>query len=193
MGKKQRYADHCILVIDVESTCQENQNGKPQEEFISEIIEVGYTVLDYKMNEIREKGSIIIKPERSVVTPFCTALTGHTQEAVDRGISWAEACETLQRDLISGGRLWGSYGDYDRAMFVKMCQMYNVKYPMTPQHLNVKALSTVILGGVSGLGGTLSKLGMFFEGKQHSGRDDAYNVARILQHYKAKFGEKIFV
>lgn len=191
MGKKQKYRDNCILVIDVESTCNENKDGQPQEEFVSEIIEVGYAILDYKLNEIKEKGSIVVKPERSVVTPFCTNLTGWTQEAVDRGISWAEACKTLEQDLISGGRLWCSYGDYDRAMFVKMCQMYNVKYPMTPQHLNLKAISTVVLGGVYGLAGCLSKLKMNFEGRHHNGSDDAYNAARILQYYKAKFGEKI--
>lgn len=188
MSKKQKYSDHSILVIDVESTCEENKNSRPREEFVSEIIEIGYTVLDYKDNVLKESGSIIVRPRLSVVTPFCTELTGHTQEIVDRGISWAEACETLERDLISGGRLWASYGEYDRSMFKKMCDLYKVKYPLTPQHLNVKALSTVVLSEVCGLGRCLSRLGMNFEGRQHSGRDDSYNIARILQHYKSKFG-----
>jgi inhibitor of KinA sporulation pathway (predicted exonuclease) len=193
LSKKQKYSDNCILVIDVESTCDENKDGKPKETIISEIIEVGYAVLDYNLNEIKEKGSIVVKPCQSVITPFCTSLTGWTQEAVDRGISWAEACKTLEEDLISGGRLWASYGNYDREMFVKMCQMYNVKYPMIPQHLNIKAISTVMLGGVYGLAGCLHKLKMNFEGRHHLGSDDAYNAARILQYYKAKFGDRILI
>jgi len=191
MAKKQRYADNCILVVDVESTCDENRDGQPQEEFISEIIEIGYAVLDYKENEIKETGSIVVKPIESVITPFCEKLTGWSQEAVDRGISFAEACETLQRDLISGGRLWSSYGDYDRAMFNKMCKRREVKYPFTPQHLNLKSLATVLNGKVSGLGRALSLAGLQFEGRQHNGRDDAFNIARLLQHYKTKFGEAI--
>ena len=188
MSKKQRYSDNCILVVDVESTCDENKAGQPKEHLISEIIEIGYTVLDYKTNEIKEKGSIVVRPIESVITPFCTNLTGWTQEAVDRGISFSEACRTVEQDLMGGGRLWASFGEYDRTMFVEMCKRRGVKYPFTAQHLNVKALSTVVLGGVGGLGRTLTKLGMNFEGRQHSGVDDAYNVARILQRYKEKFG-----
>jgi len=192
MSKKQKYSDNCILVIDIEATCLENQNGQPQEEFISEIIEIGYAVLDYKINEIKGTGSIIIKPIQSVVTKFCTDLTGHTQESVDRGISFAEACQTLQSDLMSGGRLWASYGNYDLDMFKKECQRKNVKYPFVAQHLNIKAMATVLNGSVNGLGRTLSLLKMNFEGRHHSGHDDAYNTARILQHYKNKFGAQIF-
>lgn len=193
MSKKQKYSDNCILVIDVESTCQENKDSQPQEEFISEIIEIGYTVLDYKINEIRESGSIIVKPIESAVTPFCTSLTGLTQEIVDRGISFEEACQTLMSNLKAGSRLWGSYGEYDRSMFIKMCERRNVKYPFTPQHANIKSLATIMNGEVNGLGRTLSLLKMSFEGRHHSGKDDSYNAARILQYYKAKFGEKIFV
>lgn len=191
MSKKQKYSDNCILVVDVEATCQENKDGQPQEEFVSEIIEIGYAVLDYKINEVKETGSIIVKPIQSVVTPFCTNLTGHTQESVDRGISFAEACQTLQSDLMSGGRLWASFGNYDLEIFKKECQRKNVKYPFVPQHLNIKAIATVINGEVNGLGRTLSLLKMSFEGRHHSGRDDAYNTARILQYYKNKFGAKI--
>lgn len=193
VSKKQKYSDNCILVIDVESTCNENKNGKLQEEFVSEIIEIGYTVLNYKINEIKESGSIIVKPLRSVVTLFCNQLTGLTQEIVDRGISWAEACKTLEQDLISGGRLWSSYGNYDKTMLEKMCKMYNVKYPMVLQHLNVKALNTVMTGEVCGLGRCLTRLGMNFEGKPHSGVDDSFNTARILQYYKTKFGAQILI
>lgn len=193
MSKKQKYSDNCILVVDVESTCQENKDGQPQETFVSEIIEVGYAVLDYKTNEIKEDGSIIVKPIQSVVTPYCTNLTSLTQEIVDRGISFQEACETLQRDLISGGRLWGSFGNYDVEMFRKECERKNVKYPFTPQHANIKSFCTLMNGEVNGLGRALSKIGLNFEGRHHSGKDDARNAARILQYYKAKLGATVLI
>jgi inhibitor of KinA sporulation pathway (predicted exonuclease) len=190
VGKK-RYSDNCIIVVDIESTCWDEQNtpenGSTVVDPVSEIIEIGYAVLDYKVNEIKETGSIVVRPTESVVSPFCTRLTGWTQEAVDRGISFEEACRTLEGDLKAGSRLWASYGNYDLEMFRQQCQRRNVKYPFTPQHCNVKSLATIMNGEVNGVGRTLSLLGMNFEGRQHSGRDDAYNIARILQYYKSKF------
>ena len=95
---KKRYSDHNIIVVDVESTCDENDpiTGRPRELFVSEIIEIGYAILDFETNEIKENGSIVVRPEESIVTPFCQRLTGWTQEAVDRGISFQEACKTLE-------------------------------------------------------------------------------------------------
>jgi inhibitor of KinA sporulation pathway (predicted exonuclease) len=195
MGKKQKYSDNCIIVVDIESTCWDDkntpENGSTVVDPVSEIIEIGYAILDYKLNEIKESGSIVVRPTESKVSEFCTALTGWTQEQVDRGISFEEACRTLESDLQAGGRLWASYGNYDLEMFKQQCQRRNVKYPFVPQHLNIKSLATVINGEVNGLGRTLSLLKMSFEGRKHSGRDDAFNAARILQYYKAKFEEKI--
>lgn len=181
---KKRYSDNNIIVIDIESTCDENDltTGRPQELFVSEIIEIGYAILDYVSNEIKENGSIVIKPEESVVTKFCTNLTGWTQEAVDRGISFREACRTLEGDLKAGSRTWASHGNYDLEMFRKMCKKMDVKYPFTPQHLNTKPMAAMFTGEVAGLGRTLSLLGLQFEGRQHSGKADAYNTARIIQH-----------
>jgi inhibitor of KinA sporulation pathway (predicted exonuclease) len=197
MSKHRKYEDNCILVVDIESTCWDDknapENGAIVVDPVSEIIEIGYAVLDYKINEIKESGSIVVRPIESIVSPFCQRLTGWTQEQVDRGITFEEACKTLQGGLKAGSRLWASYGNYDLDMFRKQCERRNVKYPFVPQHLNIKALSTVINGEVNGLGRTLSLLGLQFEGKQHSGKDDAFNTARILQYYKAKFGEKILI
>lgn len=190
MGKKQqRYSDHCIIVVDIESTCQENIDGVPQEEFVSEIIEIGYAILNTQDNQIIETGSIVVKPEVSKITPFCTNLTGWTQEAVDRGISFKEACETLSGSLRAGSRPWASFGNYDAAMFKKQCERTGVKYPFTPQHLNVKPMAFTFTSEMAGTGRTLSLLGLQFEGRQHSGKDDAYNVARILQFLALKHKE----
>jgi inhibitor of KinA sporulation pathway (predicted exonuclease) len=188
LGKK-RYSDNCIIVVDVESTCDENDpiTGRPKELFISEIIEIGYAILDYGTNEIKENGSLVIRPEESVVTPFCSNLTGWTQAAVDRGISFQEACKTLGSDLKAGSRVWSSFGNYDLEMFKKMCQRRQVKYPYTPQHLNIKPMAAMFTGEMGGLGRTLSLLGLQFQGRQHSGKDDAFNAARILQYLSKKY------
>ncbi len=182
--------DPIILTIDIECTCWPTDalpSGMQQE-----IIEIGYSLLDYKSNIIQEHGSIIVKAIESTVSTFCKDLTGLTQEKVDRGITFEEACKTLQSDFKSGSRLWASFGYFDEKIFRKMCERRNVPYPFIDQHLNLKSISTVLLGQhVKGIGHTLSLLGLNFEGKLHSGDWDSYNATRILQYYKAKFGERI--
>jgi inhibitor of KinA sporulation pathway (predicted exonuclease) len=108
-----------ILVVDVESTCWEVDPPAGQE---SEIIEIGLCVLDVATCQRLEKRSIIVRPERSTVSAYCTALTTLTPEDVEGGISLDEACRILQREYSSRQRLWASYGDYDRLQFERNCQ-----------------------------------------------------------------------
>jgi len=80
-----------ILVIDVESTCWE---GNPPEGQESEIIEIGVCTLGVASGERVERESILVKPQRSTVSSFCTRLTTLTQAQVETGISFNEACKT---------------------------------------------------------------------------------------------------
>ena len=105
---------HQILVVDIEATCWETKPPRGQE---SEIIEIGICVLDVRLRKRVEKRSILVKPEHSKVSPFCTKLTTLTQEEVDTGISFQEACRILKKEYGSKKRVWASYGDYDRRKF----------------------------------------------------------------------------
>ena len=81
-----------IIVVDIECTCWE---GDPPDGQENEIIEIGVCRLRPDTGERFGKRSILVKPERSVVSPFCTELTSLTQEQVDTGISFTEACAYL--------------------------------------------------------------------------------------------------
>ena len=168
-----------ILVVDIESTCW--QGDSPAGE-TSEIIEIGVCVVDVATLQRQEPLSILVKPQRSSVSPFCTALTTLTQEEVDQGVSLAEACQLLQETYRSRQRLWASYGDYDRKQFRKNCAAYGIDYPFGPGHLNVKTLFAVThaLKREVGMGKALAILGMSLEGTHHRGGDDAWNIAGIL-------------
>ncbi len=61
-----------IVVVDVESTCWEGQ-PPPGEE--SEISEIGVCLVDVATGARAERRSILIRPERSRVSPYCTSLT----------------------------------------------------------------------------------------------------------------------
>lgn len=168
-----------ILVVDVESTCWEGQPPAGEE---SEIIEIGVCLLSVADGDRGDRASILTHPERSKVSAFCTGLTTLTQEQVDGGISFAEACSILANEYASGKRLWASYGDYDRQMFEHQCRLGGVPYPFGKGHINVKSLLAVA-GGLHrevGLDRAMQHVGIQFEGTHHRGSDDAWNVAAVL-------------
>ena len=177
-----------VIVIDVESTCWEPASSKPKDE-MSEIIEIGVTVVDISKLEIKTNVSILIKPCRSTITAFCTKLTTLTPEIVNQGISYREACDKLCNDFASQNKTMISWGDYDRKMFEKNGTYHNCKYPFGPRHLNLKNCFT-ILHGLSrepGMEEVLDMLKIPLEGTHHRGCDDSKNIAKILIHCLEKF------
>src|ERR1700722_18362000 len=106
-----RLHDPKVLVIDVESTCWELPD-KPGRDEISEVIEIGLAVVDTDKLIIDHNEGILIRPQRSRVSPFCTKLTTLTQQQVDTGITFQEAMKKLQNEFHSGDRTFISWGDY---------------------------------------------------------------------------------
>jgi inhibitor of KinA sporulation pathway (predicted exonuclease) len=171
--------DH-VLVIDIESTCWDG--GMPPKGEANDIIEIGLVPLEVGTGKRLEKRSILVKPERSKVSPFCTQLTTLTQDQVNTGIRFKDACKLLEDEYHSSERLWASYGDYDRRQFEKQCRDEGVRYPFGPSHLNVKSLFAIgrALPAEIGLPQAMALLGLKLEGTHHRGHDDAWNIAAIL-------------
>ena len=174
-----------ILVIDLEATCWQ---GSPPEGQESDIIEIGLCTLEVATGRRLDKACIIVRPERSTVSEYCTALTTLTQEEVEQGISLREACSLLQTKYGSKERLWASFGDYDRRMFEQECATHDVPYPFGKGHINVKSLFAVVqnLDRELPLDEAMNWLGFPLEGHHHRGEDDAWNIARILGHLLLK-------
>jgi inhibitor of KinA sporulation pathway (predicted exonuclease) len=168
-----------ILVIDIEATCWDGPTPPGQQ---GEIIEIGIATLDVAMLEPLEKHSILVKPECSTVSPFCTELTTLTQDQVDQGISFSAACAILKSDYDSRSRTWASYGDYDRRQFTRQCDSSQVANPLGMGHLNIKNLFALAYGlpHEIGMAGALEQLRIPLEGTHHRGIDDAWNIAHIL-------------
>lgn len=168
-----------IIVIDIESTCWQYAPPDGEE---SDIIEIGICPLDVSSGQRLEKESILVKPERSRVSEFCTQLTTLTQEQVEQGVSLAAACSILRKKYFSKERVWASYGDYDRRQFERQCQSLKISYPFGTKHLNVKSLFALIyaLPEEVGMSQALELVNLPLEGTHHRGGDDAWNIAGIL-------------
>jgi inhibitor of KinA sporulation pathway (predicted exonuclease) len=171
--------DH-VIVIDIESTCWEG--GFPPHGEANDIIEIGLCSLEIASGRRLEKKSILVRPERSRVGSFCTELTTLTQQQVEGGMAFKDACKLLESEYLTSERLWASYGDYDRRQFEKQCRDQGIRYPFGPGHLNVKTLLAVSRGLPSevGLPQGMALLGLTLEGTHHRGHDDAWNIAAIL-------------
>jgi len=178
-----------IIVLDLEATCWE---GYPPEGQKSDIIEIGFCLLDLRTLERTDKNSIIIKPTRSKVSEFCVGLTTLTQDMVDTGTTFENAMNTLREYGAKRKRAWASWGDYDRRQIEKQCRDMRIDYPFGVTHLNVKSLFTVLMGMNKevGLGEAVKRVTYKeFDGTQHRGVDDAWNIAMVLSKLLGRFRE----
>ncbi|WP_116020823.1 3'-5' exonuclease [Thermomonospora umbrina] len=173
-----------LNVVDVEATCW---TGRPPQGQIHEIIEIGLCVVDLDSRERVARHRILVRPERSRVSPFCTELTGLTQEEVDGGVPFEEACAILERGHHARSRPWASWGDYDRKQFERQC-VEGVDYPFGARHTNAKAAFSLAFGLSRRLGmaGALEHAGLPLEGRHHSGEDDAWNIGALVLEMAAR-------
>ena len=168
-----------LNVVDVEATCWA---GKRPPDQVSEIIEIGLTVVDLHERVRVGKHQIIVRPQRSTVSEFCTELTGWTQEQVDIGVTFAEACEQLRTEHYADSRAWASWGDYDRKQFQRQCEATAVRYPFGATHTNAKWQFAMAQGWPKGVGmhRALEVAQLPLEGRHHCGADDAWNIAALV-------------
>ena len=168
-----------LNVVDVEATCWDT---RPPEGQLNEIIEIGLTVIDLDVADRVAKHRILVRPERSTVSEFCTELTGLTQAEVDGGVSFADACRTLATEHSAGKHGWASWGDYDRKQFGRQCAATTVEYPFGQRHINAKAVFAMALGlpRPVGMAQALKIAELPLEGRHHRGDDDAWNIAALV-------------
>jgi inhibitor of KinA sporulation pathway (predicted exonuclease) len=177
-----------LLIVDVEATCWEGRTPPGQQ---NEIIEIGICQLDLESLEISRARGILVKPQRSKVSEFCTQLTTLTQEQVDGGLLFDEACKVLETEYASMEYPWGSWGSYDMRMFTDQCPSFGVTYPFSSQHINLKKRFAAAFGlsRPMGMAGALRYLNLELIGTHHRGEDDAPNIARIVQTLIKTYGE----
>lgn len=173
--------DDSIILVDIEATCWKHRPPEGQQ---SEIIEIGLCVLDLASSELRQPRSLVVRPQRSKVSAFCTRLTSITQTMVDDGLWFPEACAIIAAEYAGAGHIWASWSDYDLKMLTRQCESLDVPYPFGPRHVDLKALFARAQGLNSqiGLVRAIKSSGLTWEGRHHRGVDDAWNLGLLLQH-----------
>lgn len=171
-----------FVIIDLECTCGEDP-AIPREEM--EIIEIGavFGVISTDGFSVSDEYQTYIKPNiHSKLTEFCTNLTGISQDTVDEAWELQAALNNFQNWLFDVNPCaWGSWGKFDSTQFQMECTEKNLINPLeNHHHYNLKQLFARKRGHRVGLARALKLSSMEFEGRHHSGLDDARNIGRIL-------------
>lgn len=168
------------LIIDFELACW--RYGIPKGKR-ADIIEIGICTYNFRTKQISKPESILIKPKKADISDFCTKLTGITQEQIDKkGIPLEEALDRLVDKYDSNRCIWFSWGEQDLGFIKRECKYYKIPYPLHDRYIDVRDIYCMKYLKEPSVENALKDLGMEFEGTPHSGKDDAYNTARILKH-----------
>lgn len=170
-----------ILVFDLECTCW---MGHPPIGMRQEIIEIGACLFDSETNEILNKKSIIIKPQASVISEFCQKLTSISQEMVDQGVSFSEACDMLKDEYGSATVVSAAWGRSDMSYMLSDCDHKGLKSPFSGTHWNIQKRFAKFMNSRNevSVANALKAIGLEFDGRQHRAVDDAYNSAVVMKH-----------
>uniref|UniRef100_A0A0E0J2I7 GRF-type domain-containing protein n=1 Tax=Oryza nivara TaxID=4536 RepID=A0A0E0J2I7_ORYNI len=188
-----------FVVIDLEATCERGRRIYPQE-----IIEFASVVVDGATGEqLAEAFRAYVRPlHHRELTDYCRELTGIAQADVDAGVDLREALRAHDawldargvKNAAGGGGGGGGFavvtwGDWDcRTMLEGECRFKGIIGDGKPEYfdrwINLKVPFRQVFdrGGARriGLEEALAVAGLAFEGRPHSGLDDARNTARLL-------------
>lgn len=176
-----------LIVVDVEATCE-----RGQKHYEHEVIELPGILVDVRKGLVDRKRSFhtYVKPWRNpILTPFCTELTGITQDKVDNAPSMPQAIKLFEkwyRETIPKGAkvVFAADGPWDFKKFLYEHHVLrdHISLPtLFYEYLDIRTtFSRVFNNGVPiKLGAMLHRMNLRFEGRQHCGFDDAYNIARL--------------
>ncbi|KAJ3098450.1 hypothetical protein HDU97_003991 [Phlyctochytrium planicorne] len=171
-----------LLVLDFEATCGPSV---PKED--AEIIEFPIVVVNIESKSIVDSFQTYVRPTiHPTLDPFCTELTGITQDQVDNGMSFPDALAAatqFSKQYWDHKSVFVTCGDWDlRTMLPLQLNREGLTADkIFEKYVNVKtAFGTVYQKSMGkGMTGMLDHLNITLEGRHHSGIDDSRNIAKI--------------
>ena len=174
------------LVLDFEATCDENETPEPQEIIEFPVLKVNATTM-----ETEATFHAYVQPTaHPILTPFCTQLTGITQEMVNGKPSLMEVLNVFDQWMITENLknnakiCFVTCGDWDlKTMLPGQCEYLKVDVPTYfKKWVNIKKAFSKITGSKAvSMVHMLRILGLTLDGRHHSGIDDSKNIAKILK------------
>ncbi|XP_054089582.1 ERI1 exoribonuclease 2 isoform X2 [Zeugodacus cucurbitae] len=193
----QRYK--YLICIDFEATCWVDQAPPQWRE--SEVIEFPAILVNMQTGKVEAEFHKYVMPiESPKLSAYCTELTGIKQQQVDNGIPLQTAIMMFQewlrkelrarnlqlpkmsKDKMTGNCAFVSWTDWDFGIcLTKECQRKRLKKPSYfNQWIDLRAIYRAWYKYKPlNFADAISHVGLAFEGRQHSGLDDARNLAAL--------------
>lgn len=184
-GSANKTIDY-FLILDFEATCDNATKIKPQE-----IIEFPVLKVNAQTMKTESIFHTYVQPTaHPVLTPFCTELTGITQDMVDGQPTLEETLKSFHKWMGDNGLLdpnvrscFVTCGDWDlKTMLPSQCKHFKLHIPdYFRKWVNIKRIFEAATSQRAlGMPGMLRALHLELQGRHHSGIDDSKNIARIL-------------
>jgi 3'-5' exoribonuclease 1 len=187
--------NHYYAVMDFECTCWEREDPDRREH---EIIEFPVVFLNSKTLEIDFEFHEYVRPtEYPILSPFCVELTGISQSTVDESDDLETVLERfkdflVEKSIESFTACTDGPWDFTKFLYPETKRKRLVAPSWSFHWVNVRKQFQYIfqLPRWIGVEESLEKLGLSFEGRPHSGIDDARNIARIVKAIHVKKGKR---
>ncbi len=168
------------VVIDFEATCWEEEERRGDQE----AIEWGCVRCDASTGAIIDEFRTFVRPTRNpVLSSYCTALTGITQNDVERAPTFPWTLDMMLDWLGDPSEVtFCSWGEFDRYLLRASCRFHRVPYPFDDEYVDIKPIFQEKIAGRSvDMRRALDMIGLEHTGILHRALDDARNVAAILR------------
>jgi 3'-5' exoribonuclease 1 len=180
--------EECLIVVDVEATCDDGGRIQPHE---MEIIEIGAVKVRLEDGEILSTFRSFVRPQNQpMLSDFCKQLTGIRQREIDSAAFFTEVLKAFQSWLNHPFWTWASWGDFDRTLLERELERAE-EDPIFAEHMNLKAIAKECWDlKKTGMKEALGHLGLAPIGTHHRALDDAKSVAQLVPLLEGKLAKE---
>ncbi|PMH46555.1 exonuclease [Vibrio sp. 10N.286.49.B3] len=166
-----------VVCFDLEMCCW-NVDGVGT---TGEIIEIGLAEIDLATNSIVKRAQYYVKPEKDEVSLFCFELTGISPRTVEKqGRPLADVIKSMVKNFGGPNKIYAAWGRDDQILFneckekgldapfkefINLATLYRIQNRMKEKRIGHKAAQ--------------ENKNIEWEGRQHSGYVDAYNLGKL--------------
>lgn len=185
------------IVVDFEFTPIPKKFHYQRKIIKNELIEIGAVKLN-EAYQVMDEFSVFVKPKYSALNPYCSRLTGITEQDLYHAPHFVQAFEQFVKWIDEDDFCLYAWSETDKEQFCgecvlnDACERFECLYNKEWVDLQREYIDIVGLSQAISLERALNSLNIFFEGSMHRAADDAYNTASILQsiHNKEAFEKR---
>lgn len=166
-----------VVCFDLEMCCW-NEDGKGR---TGEIIEVGLAEIDLVTGQVVKRAQYYVQPEHDQVSLFCHELTGISPRKIEKqGRPLKDVLHSMMKNFGGPNKIYAAWGR-DDLILAEECKQKGLEVPFK-EFLNLATLFRInkrFKNNRMGQKAALDMMNIEWEGRQHSGYVDAYNLAKL--------------